>query len=48
MVSFYGDTYWACIDCHLVGMDFRNRERATDLPEWTEQDYLDNVDWIEA
>lgn len=47
MVSFYGDTYWCCTDCRLVGMDFRNKERARDLPEWTEQDYWDNVDWIE-
>lgn len=48
MISIFGDTYWACIDCRLVGLDFRNKERATELPHWTAEDYEANKDWIEA
>lgn len=48
MVSMLGDTYWACITCRVVGMDFRNVERATDLARWSNEDYEANKDWVEA
>lgn len=47
-ISLGGDTCWVCIDCRVLGVDFYNMERARDLPEWTDQDYWDNVDWIES
>lgn len=37
---------WVCIDCHLVGETYR--QLLDDVPDWAEQDYFDNVDWIEG
>lgn len=48
MINLFLDTWWVCLDCRMVGMDFRNKERASDLPGWTDEDYEANKDWIEA
>jgi len=39
-------TAWACIDCRSWGE--APHELVKDAPDWTEEDYWNNVDWIEA
>ncbi len=46
MIDFKGGTRYVCIDCRSHGI--APYELIKDAPHWTEQDYWDNVDWIEA
>lgn len=38
--------FFACLTCKTVGGG--HWAYIKDMPEWTEQDYLDNIEWIEG
>lgn len=44
--DFHGCTYFACITCRTVGINPYGLVKG--LPDWTDEDYYDNIDWIEG
>jgi len=47
MVTFMGDVGFVCITCKVAG-ECPGYWLPEGTPDWTDEDYYANVDWIEA